>query len=263
MLKTEDGLKSHERRRFMERGVKAGVAAAAMTKFSGLFQPAEAAKHAGKNAANLIYLNGKVYTVDKDQKWAQAFAGKDGKFVKVGTDAEVKRLRGDKTEAYSTENVRVLGVKFVLDGVAAGRTAVMVDPYEGETDYRGPWRAIETVVTRRAPGATSGPALNSAHAITLEEAIYFFTMGAAYGQYREDEIGSITSGKHADFIVVNQNIFEISVHRVHETKVLSTVIGGKDAYISSEVQEIIDLGEISGKLGGCPCATDRKLRKRK
>ena len=109
-----------------------------------------------------------------------------------------------------------------------------------------PWAAIETVVTRRAPGATSGPDLNAKdHAISLEDAIHLYTMGGAYGQHRENEIGSIEAGKFADFIVTNQNIFEVPIHKVHETKVLSTVLGGRDVYISKEVQNIINMAEIS------------------
>jgi predicted amidohydrolase YtcJ len=295
-------------------------------------------------------------------------------------------------KAYCTEKVNVLGVKFILDGSAGGRTAVLVDPYEGEDEYRGPWRmdpkmfqerflkydkmgltvkahcaadgaarltldtierarkenggklrhsaahcsllhpqdlsrfakldamaefspvfwyhtpaievmapdlgekrvnqlfpirsvidtgahvsigsdwpvtspnpwpAIEAAVTRRAPGVTSGPAMNSAQAITLEEAVYLYTMGGAYEQYRENETGSIETGKYADFIVVNQNIFDIPIQKVHETKVLSTVVGGKAAYVSSEVQKIIDLGEISGQFsGGNPCQSGYAKRKK-
>lgn len=110
-----------------------------------------------------------------------------------------------------------------------------------------PWVILETLVTRKAPGVTTGPDINAAaHSISLEDAVHLYTMGSAYGQHRENEIGSIEPGKYADFIVTNQNIFEVPIHKVHETKVLSTVLGGKDVFISEEVQKIIDIGGISG-----------------
>ena len=118
-----------------------------------------------------------------------------------------------------------------------------------------PWPAIETMVTRRIPGATEGEPLNGAHAITLEEAIHLYTMGGAYAQYREDEIGSIESGKLADFIVVDRDIFEIPIHEVHRTEVLSTVVGGVDAYVREDVKEIIDLGLIAGQFAASPCCS--------
>jgi predicted amidohydrolase YtcJ len=110
-----------------------------------------------------------------------------------------------------------------------------------------PWIAMETVVSRRGPGLKSGPTLNAKdHAIGLEDAVHLYTMGSAYNQHRENEIGSIEVGKFADFIVTDQNIFEVPIQEVHKTKVLSTVLGGKDVYISSKVQNIIDAGGLSG-----------------
>ena len=47
---------------------------------------------------------------------------------------------------------------------------------------------------------------------------------------KEDETGTIETGKSADFIVINQNILEIPVEKIHETKVLQTVLQGKTVY---------------------------------
>lgn len=52
-------------------------------------------------------------------------------------DIQMKAINNQKD--YTTKQVSILGVKFILDGAAAGQTAVMVDPYEGSKDYRGPW----------------------------------------------------------------------------------------------------------------------------
>ena len=42
--------------------------------------------------------------------------------------------------------------------------------------------------------------------------------------------GTIEAGKDADFIVISQNILEIPVEKIHETKVLQTVLQGKTVY---------------------------------
>ena len=283
---------------------------------------------------------------------------------------------------YSGDMVQLVGVKYILDGAAAGQTAVVVEPYEG-TDYHGPWRntpedyreglhrydemglvvhahcagdgaarmvldaveelrkkpgnnadklqhriahtsmihpddvpriaelnvwaefspvfwydmpavrvaakdigehrvnkymypikpivdsgasvsigtdwavtpvnpfiALETVVTRRGPGVTEGPSLNAEeYAIPLETAVWMYTQGGADSQKLGDKIGSIAAGKFADFVVLDQNIFEVPIHEVHKTKALSTVVGGQDVYLSSMVEEIIDLGELEGEYG--------------
>ena len=270
-------------------------------------------------------------------------------------------------EKYSSENVNVLGVKFVLDGGAAGQTAVMTTPFEG-TDNTGPWRndpdyflkrvveldrkgltvrahaagdgairwaldafervrkehgstlrhgiahtailnpadihrfselgviaevspifwyhmpavfviqsdiggrlnwlypvrslldsgapmsigsdwivtpaspwpALETLVTRRAPGVTEGPALNAAQGITLAEAVALYTIRGAYAQGREQLVGSIEPGKQADFIVIDQDIFNRPIHEVHKTTVLQTVVRGETVYDQAKAENVID-----------------------
>ncbi|WP_096086257.1 amidohydrolase [Agaribacterium haliotis] len=111
-----------------------------------------------------------------------------------------------------------------------------------------PWVALETVVTRRGPGITEGPSLNAEeHAIPLETALWMYTQGGADSQKQGDKIGSISAGKFADFVVLNQNIFEVPIHEVHKTKALSTVVGGRDVYLSSQVGDLVDFTKIEGK----------------
>ena len=48
--------------------------------------------------ADMVLFNGKIFTVDAAKPWATAVAIRDGKFVAVGKDEEVKRLAGKNTE---------------------------------------------------------------------------------------------------------------------------------------------------------------------
>ena len=48
--------------------------------------------------ADLILVNGDVYTMDAARSWARSVAVRDGTIVAVGTDDEVADLRGDRTE---------------------------------------------------------------------------------------------------------------------------------------------------------------------
>ncbi len=47
---------------------------------------------------------------------------------------------------------------------------------------------------------------------------------------KEDETGTIEPGKSADFIVINQNLLEIPPNKIHEIKVLKTVLRGHTIY---------------------------------
>ena len=50
------------------------------------------------DVADTIYTNGKIYTVNEAQPWAEAVAIKDGKFLVVGSAAEVEAVTGKETE---------------------------------------------------------------------------------------------------------------------------------------------------------------------
>ena len=60
--------------------------------------------------ADQVYYNGKVYTVDDEEPWAQAFAIKDGKFIAVGSNEEIRRYQGaiSKTEVIDLQDKMVL-----------------------------------------------------------------------------------------------------------------------------------------------------------
>ncbi len=60
--------------------------------------------------ADAVFVNGEVYTVDESQPSAQAFAVKDGKFMAVGSNAEIEALAGPETEKTD------LGGQFVTPG---------------------------------------------------------------------------------------------------------------------------------------------------
>ena len=55
-----------------------------------------------------VLLNGKIVTVDEDFGIAEAIAIKDGKFVAVGTNAEIRELIGPNTEEIDLEGRTVL-----------------------------------------------------------------------------------------------------------------------------------------------------------
>jgi len=48
--------------------------------------------------ADVIYTNGRIYTVNEAQPWVEAVAIKDGKFLAVGSAAEVKKFEGGGTQ---------------------------------------------------------------------------------------------------------------------------------------------------------------------
>ena len=64
-------------------------------------------------------------------------------------------------------------------------------------------------------------------ALTLEETIRIHTVNGAWTLRTDDVTGSIETGKWADMIVLNHNLFDIPETDVHATEVQKTVFKGE------------------------------------
>lgn len=62
-----------------------------------------------------------------------------------------------------------------------------------------------------------------------------YTMGGAFVNFEENDSGSLTPGKYADFILLDTNILTIPTARIHEAKVLWTVMEGSEVYRAPEL----------------------------
>jgi len=92
-----------------------------------------------------------------------------------------------------------------------------------------PWLAIETMVSRQAPGAT-GPAQAANEGITREQALTMFTRNAAAVMGRLDRGGTLEPGKLADMIIVDANPLTAPLGTLHATKVQATYIAGEKVW---------------------------------
>jgi hypothetical protein len=93
-----------------------------------------------------------------------------------------------------------------------------------------PWFAMEGMITRQYPGHPEYGQLNPDERVDIHTAIQIFTRNGVMAMEKEDETGTIEPGKSADFIVINQNILQVPVEKIHETKVLKTVLRGHTVY---------------------------------
>jgi len=87
-------------------------------------------------------------------------------------------------------------------------------------------------ITRANPNNPNPDLINPAQAITLKQAIKGYTMGGArcLGFGWDSRLGSITTGKLADLIVLDRNVFEVAIDDLYNTRVDLTVVGGKIVY---------------------------------
>ena len=82
------------------------------------------------------------------------------------------------------------------------------------------WCAVNRLT---ASGRTQG----EYEKISVEDALYAITIGAAYTLKLDGEIGSIEAGKHADFAVLEDDPTEIGGENLKDVRVWGTVQGGR------------------------------------
>ena len=70
--------------------------------------------------------------------------------------------------------------------------------------------------------------------LTIDEALYGYTLGGAYSSFEEEIKGSIEIDKLADFVILSEDIFKIEEDRIKDVEVEMTVFNGEVIYIKAE-----------------------------
>ncbi|MEE4347472.1 MAG: amidohydrolase family protein, partial [Paracoccaceae bacterium] len=73
----------------------------------------------------------------------------------------------------------------------------------------------------------SGRTLGAAQRITVPEALYAITLGAAFTLKMDHEIGSIETGKRADFAILGDDPTAVDPMALKDVPVLGTVLDGR------------------------------------
>ncbi|MCQ2288073.1 MAG: amidohydrolase family protein [Muribaculaceae bacterium] len=92
-----------------------------------------------------------------------------------------------------------------------------------------PFGIMEMMVTGINPLERHDPR-NPADCMDIKQAIDAFTINGAWNLGLEKERGSITVGKYADFIFLDQDLLKVKPNALHDTHVTSTYFEGKPVY---------------------------------
>ncbi|MCJ7578307.1 MAG: amidohydrolase [candidate division Zixibacteria bacterium] len=98
-----------------------------------------------------------------------------------------------------------------------------------------PLKIIYAAVSRKKEGERRTVRLRSLslrawypqECLSLPEAVFAYTQGASFASYEEKIKGSVEIGKLADMVVLSKDIFEVNPEEILDTKVESTILGGK------------------------------------
>lgn len=110
---------------------------------------------------------------------------------------------------------------------AGGKLAYGADwPVGGANPLEG----LEVAMTRRTAGDPNARPLLPDEGVSLKDAIASHTINVAYVNGFDDLTGSIKTGKSADLVVLDKDIFKLPVYEISKTKVLVTVFEGKPVF---------------------------------
>ncbi len=93
-----------------------------------------------------------------------------------------------------------------------------------------PISGIYAAVTRRTTDGANPGGWFPEQRVTVAEAIRAYTIENAYAAFEENEKGSITRGKLADFVVLSEDILTSDPVMIEKINVAMTVLGGKIVY---------------------------------
>lgn len=93
-----------------------------------------------------------------------------------------------------------------------------------------PLIGMEIGVTRAPLGVRTQDILWPEERVSLEDMLTSFTINGAYANFLDEKTGSLEAGKQADFVVLDQDIFDLPAEEIGRTKVLQTYIDGELVY---------------------------------
>jgi predicted amidohydrolase YtcJ len=114
------------------------------------------------------------------------------------------------------------------------------DPFVSiqETATRQIWKSADTanIAGETLDGAANGGASLTGKVyvpeerISVADAVRAYTQGSAFAAFSDKQVGTLEIGKLADLVVLSQDIFAVAPESIGQTRVLTTMVGGKVVY---------------------------------
>ena len=97
-------------------------------------------------------------------------------------------------------------------------------------EHSNPFFGLYSAVTRMDHQGNPEGGWYPEESLSRIEALRAFTTDAAYAAHQEEVLGSLEPGKWADFIITEEDFFEVEASGIWEIEVLETWVAGKPVY---------------------------------
>ncbi|WEK42004.1 MAG: amidohydrolase [Candidatus Sphingomonas colombiensis] len=93
-----------------------------------------------------------------------------------------------------------------------------------------PLAGIQAAVLRQTTDGRYPGGFVPEQRVTVAEALHAYTAANAFAGFQEDRLGTIATGKLADFVVLAENPAEVAPAKIAKVEVLSTIVGGVERF---------------------------------
>jgi len=155
------------------------------------------------------------------------------RFAKLGVVPSMQpyhAIDDGKWAAKRLDSTRLLGTYVFKSLLASGApltfgsdwTVAPLDPIAG----------IYAAVTRRTLDDKNPGGWYPEQKISVDQALRCYTVNNAWAGFLENKTGRLKAGMLADFTVLSEDLFSIAPENIRDTKILLTVVNGKEAYFN-------------------------------
>jgi predicted amidohydrolase YtcJ len=115
-------------------------------------------------------------------------------------------------------------------GSVAATGAVIAGGSDWSVSSMNPLEAIQVAVTRRDPAAGPGEAWIPEEKVDLATMLRAYTVNGAWLCHEEKVRGTLETGKAADLIVLDRDLFAIPASEIGRARVLLTLLDGREVF---------------------------------
>lgn len=193
--------------------------------------------HAIGDSANAVVMNTyyEVLKDEKDRRWrvehAQVVSPEEFEILNDNLVMSVQPTHATSDMYWADER---LGAERIKGAYAYKKLLQKTGKIALGTDYPvenvSPFYTFYAAVARKDLKQYPEGGFQKEDALTREETLKGMTIWAAYSNFEENEKGSITVGKFADFVILEENIMEVQEDKIPTIEVNATYLGGEKVY---------------------------------